>query len=157
MNFKINIIKKTKNSFFKQSQKFACAEEITKNFELSNLFQQSIYIEEHKIIVHYPVIKTFINPTIYDNILNHFDALISNILIYYKDFEIHLDIKSFTMTIAQRYNELIKLFCNKYLNEKYAKKIKNIYIYNPPNILSVLRKIFHPFISENARSKIIIC
>ena len=146
-----------KNSFFKQSQKFACAEEIIKNFQLNKLFENCIYNEEHKILVHYPIIKTFINPNVYDNILNHFDTLIENMLINHNEFEIHLDMKSFTMTAAQRYNELIKKFCNKYLNEKYEKIITGIYIYNPPGIISVLRTMFHPFISEKNRSKIIIC
>ena len=146
-----------KKSFFKGSQKFACAEETIKNFPLSELLENCIYSDEYKIIVNYPLIKTFINPNVYDNILNHFDTLVKNILINHNNFEIHVDMKSFTITAAQRFKELIKQFCSKYLNEKYEKIINGIYIYNSPSIISVMKTMFHPFISERNRTKIIIC
>ncbi len=145
-----------KNTFFKNSQKMACAEEITKTFSVNELLNRGVYMENNKIFVDYPLIKTFVNPTIYSNILQHVEYLTGVILSQYEYFEIHLNIQSFTMTAAQRYNELIKAFCNIYLNSQYEEKLKHIYIMNPPNIISVLQTMFHPFISESAKDKVIV-
>ena len=145
-----------KNTFFKNSQKMACAEEITKTFSVNELLNKGVYREHNKIFVDYPLIKTFVNPTIYSNILQHVEYLTGVILSQNEYFEIHLNIQSFTMTAAQRYNELIKEFCNIYLNSKYEEKLKHIYITNPPNIISILQTMFHPFISESAKDKVII-
>ena len=146
----------TKATFFKNSQKMACAEEITKTFSIEELLFKSISIENNKIIINYPLIKTFINPTIYPNILQHVEYLTNIILSSYEIFEIHLNIQSFTMTAAQRYNELIKDFCHKYLNSDYEKKLHHIYIQNPPGIIRLLQSMFYPFISESAKTKVII-
>ena len=145
-----------KATIFKNSQKLACAEEITKSFSVDELLNTSIYANQYKIMVDYPLIKTFINPTIYTNILQHVEYLTQNILLQYSHFEIHLNIQSFTMTAAQRYNELIKDFCNIYLNSQYEEKLKHIYIMNPPNIITILQTMFHPFISESAKDKVVI-
>lgn len=145
-----------KATLFKNSQKLACAEEITKSFSVDELLNTSIYANQYKIMVDYPLIKTFINPTIYTNILQHVEYLTQHILSQYSHFEIHLNIQSFTMTAAQRYNELIKDFCNIYLNSQYEDKLKHIYIMNPPNIITILQTMFHPFISESAKDKVVI-
>tara|TARA_B110000008_G_C16763685_1_gene481668 strand:- start:138 stop:647 length:510 start_codon:yes stop_codon:yes gene_type:complete len=146
-----------KATIFKNSQKFACAAEVTKKFTLNQLLEKSIYMNENKIIVNYPLIKTFINPNIYSNILQHFENLTTQILIKNDIFDIHLDMNTFTMTAAHRYTLLIQEFCSKFLTEKYDEKIQSIYLYNPPAIISVLRSMFSPFISANIRSKIIEC
>ena len=145
-----------KATLFKNSQKLACAEEITNTFSVNELLNRGVYSEHNKIFVDYPLIKTFVNPTIYSNILQHVEYLTGVILSQYEYFEIHLNIQSFTMTAAQRYNELIKEFCNIYLNSQYEEKLKHIYIMNPPNIISILQTMFHPFISESAKDKVII-
>jgi len=146
----------TKATFFKNSQKLACAKEITNTFSIDELLFQSIYIDNNKIIVNYPLVKTFINPTIYSNILEHVEHLTKNILSNYEVFEIHLNVQSFTMTAAQRYNELIQDFCYKYLNSDYEKNLKHIYIHNPPGIITLVQSMFNPFISESAKTKVII-
>ena len=145
-----------KATFFKNSQKMACAEEITNKFSIDELLLKSIYIDNDKIIVKYPLIKHFINPTIYPNILQHMEYLTNIIISKHDLFEVHLDIESFTMTAAQRYNDLIKEFCYKYLNSYYEQKLKFVFIYNPPGIISVLQSMFYPFISESTKTKVII-
>ncbi len=145
-----------KATLFKNSQKLACAEEITKSFSVDELLNTSIYASQYKIMVDYPLIKTFINPTIYTNILQHVEYLTQHILLQYSHFEIHLNIQSFTMTAAQRYNDLIKDFCNIYLNSQYQEKLKHLYIHNPPSIIGLIQSMFYPFISESAKDKVVI-
>ena len=145
-----------KTTFFKNAQKLACAEEITKQFSIDELLFKSIYVDCNKIIVNYPLIKTFINPSIYSNILQHVEYLTNMILSNYQSFEIHLDVRSFTMTAAQRYTDLIKDFCNIYLNSQYEEKLKHLYIHNPPSIIGLIQSMFYPFISESAKDKVVI-
>ena len=63
--------------------------------------------------------------------------------------------KSFTVTAAQRHNEIIKEVCKHYLtNETYIARIEHIYIQNSPAIIDVIRSMFAPFMSSNAHKKI---
>lgn len=142
--------------FFKNSQKLDCAKEITQKFSVHELLNKSIYIDHDKIMVNYPLIKTFINPTIYSNILQHGEYLICVILSNYPYFEVHLDAQSFTVTAAQRYHNMIKEFLKSNKYRQYEEKLKHVYIMNPPNILSILKNMFHPFISDSTKNKIII-
>ena len=67
-----------------------------------------------------------------------------------------IDMKSFTITAAQRYMELIKQFCNKYLqNDNYMNRIQTIYVRNSPSIIDVIRNMVSPFVSSNVSEKVV--
>ena len=74
----------------------------------------------------------------------------------YETITIVVNMKSFTVTAAQRYMELIKNFCNKYLqNDLFIKRIQNIYVHNSPSVINVIRKMIHPFVKSNVSEKLI--
>ena len=82
--------------------------------------------------------------------------MIEQLLQVYNVIDIHVDMDTFTMTAAQRYNELIKTFCSKYLqNEERIKQFKTIYIQNSPSVIEVIRKMFSPFMASSARDKLV--
>lgn len=155
--FRQNYYKKNEKTFFyKQSQKTDCAEKITQEFSLSYLLEKSIYSHKHVIFFHYPVIKTFIHPRIYSNILSYIDNMIEQTLQQYEIIDIVINMDSFTMTAAQRYKDIIKIFCNKYLqNDENLKKFKTIYIQNSPSVIEMIQKMFSPFMSQKATGKFV--
>ena len=150
--------KNKKATFFKNNQKFDCANEISKNFSLEDLINRSVYIQDNnKIIVHYPIIKTFAHPGIYDKFLAHIDILSEKILSTQPSYDVHVDLYSFTVTAAKRYSDLIKQFCSIYLQKTdYDETIKKIYIHNPPSVIDIVKTMFSPFMSNSSKDKIIV-
>lgn len=147
--------KNKKNIFFKSAQKNDCAEKVTQEFSLEHLLQTSIYTHKQVLFFNYPMIKSFIHPGIYNSILAHINHLFYVLLEKHETITIHVDMKSFTVTAAQRHSNLIQQFCNNYLqNDNYVNRIQYIYVQNSPAIIDVIRSMFAPFISSNAREKI---
>lgn len=148
--------KNKKKTFFKKTQKNDCAEKVTQQFSLNELLEESIFRKEHVIFCNYPVIKTFLHPNIYESIMNHIDTKLIFLLENFNVIDIKIDMKSFTITAAQRYNDLIQCFCKKYLqNENFIQRIQVIYIVNTPSLIEVLRKMFSSFMSSTVNEKII--
>ena len=150
--------KNKKATFFKNNQKFDCANEISKNFSLEELINKGLYIQDNnKIIVHYPIIKTFAHPGIYDKFLEHIDILSEKILLTQPSYDVHVDLYSFTVTAAKRYSDLIKQFCSIYLQKTdYDETINKIYIHNSPSVIDIVKTMFSPFMSNSSKDKIIV-
>ena len=67
-----------------------------------------------------------------------------------------LDLKTFSVTAAQRYSDLIKKFCGLYLNtNEKSNAIKTIEILNRPTIMELLFNMFSGFISKESRDKVV--
>jgi hypothetical protein len=149
--------KNKKNSLFKTSQKFDCAKEMSNHFSSEKLIQSSIYIipNSNYIYIDYPQVKQFLCPDNYDNVSRHILTLNQEILKTHPSFNIRVDLKSFTITAAQRYGDLIRKFCSLYLDAtEQSTKIEKIQIVNPPSVMKILLKLFAPFISQESLNKV---
>ena len=145
-----------KNTFFKTSQKNDCAEKVVQHFSIEQLLQNSIYVNKSALFFDYPIIKTFIHPNNYHLVITHIDTMIELMVNKYETITIVVNMKSFTVTAAQRYMELIKNFCSKYLqNDLFIKRIENIYVHNSPSVINVIRKMIYPFVKSNVSEKVI--
>ena len=62
-----------KNNFFTKNQKLECAKAISKEFSIDDLLKSTIYNEENtnKIHMSYPLIKNFLHPNIYQQVINY--------------------------------------------------------------------------------------
>ena len=148
---------KKKNNFFKSKQKLDCATAISKKIPIEQLLTNSIYIvpDSNYIYIDYPIIKLFLCPDVYDHVSDHMLKLNQIVVASYGHFNIRVDLKSFTITAAQRYNDLIQKFCKLYLNnEGHSNNIRKIQIYNRPTVMEVLINMFSSFISKESRDKI---
>lgn len=145
-----------KKTFFKNSQKKDCAEKVVQHFSIEQLLQNSIYVKDGTIFIDYPIIKTFIQPNNYYLVMDYIDKVHDYMFTNNKTINIVIDMKSFTITAAQRYMELIKQFCNKYLqNDNYMNRIQTIYVRNSPSVIDVLRNMVSPFVSSNVSEKVV--
>ena len=145
-----------KKTFFKTSQKKDCAEKVVQHFSIEQLLQNSVYINKNTIFIDYPIIKTFIQPNNYYLVMDYIDKIHDYMFTNNETINIVIDMKSFTITAAQRYMELIKQFCNKYLqNDNYMNRIQTIYVRNSPSIIDVIRNMVSPFVSSNVSEKVV--
>jgi len=145
--------------FSKNTQKLNCAQEVLNHFHLGDLLHKMAYIkgESRHIFFDYLIFKTFAHPSIYDTILDHVVALSQFCIQTHGRYNIHINIKSFTVTAAQRYNDLILKFFSICLQKDsiMVKNLDNIYIYNSPKMFESITRIFSNFIDDEIQSKII--
>jgi hypothetical protein len=149
-----------KSWFQKTQQKQECAMEIRKRIPLNDLYQQTFYIgsNTNHIYINYPLFKTFAHPDIYRNTIQYILTLFTHCIETHGTFEVHVDLKSFTITAAQRYRDLINQFCNECLsrNTLFTSKLTCLFIYNSPKMFDAISAIFSGFIDDQTRAKICI-
>ena len=148
-----------KNTFFKSTQKLDCAKTVSEEFNLIDLMKKSIYIieESNKIFIEYLIVKHYLHPNNYNEVTDFIFNLCNKVIEKHGSFEIHANLKSFTISAAQRYSKLITDFCKKYLQDENRETgLDYAYIYNAPNIIQIIQKFFSPFISENSKNKLVV-
>ena len=150
----------SKNRFFKNHQKLECATEVAQNMDLNVLLNRCIYIipNKNEIYIDYPKLKTFICPAIYQQIVEFATNLANECIDTHQVFSLHINLQSFTITAAQRYKDLIELFCNICLKKgaPFQVQLQFIHLYNYPSIIPMVHKMFAGFIDDSARGKLVL-
>jgi len=139
----------SKNVVFKTKQKMDCAAKIAAQVSLEDLLSKTMYIipNTNKVFIDYTVFKIYAHPGIYDKIINYIQGLFNICIVNYDGFEAHVDLKSFTVSAAHRYKDIIDVFYQTALRNGtvYYKKLDVMYIYNTPTTITDIAKIFlHP-------------
>ena len=149
-----------KNTIFKNTQKNSLASSISSKFDTNMLLTMMCYpiINTNIVIIDYSVFKLFANPNNYEIITNHILGEFKKIIETYDNFECHINVNTFTISAAERYKYMIKIFCNKSLasDTLYSDKISKLIIYYPPSMIQSISKVFSPFINPNVKEKVII-
>lgn len=149
-----------KNTIFKTSQKNNLASSISSRFDTNKLLTMLCYpiINTNIVIIDYSVFKLFANPNNYEIITNHILGEFKKIIETYDNFECHINVNTFTISAAERYKSMIKIFCSKSLasDTPYSDKISKLIIYYPPSMIQSISKVFSPFINPNVKEKVII-
>ena len=150
----------SKNRMFKNDQKLECATMVSDNLNLPTLFSSCIYIIPHQnnIYIDYQILKGFVCPNIYPQIVEYTTNLANQCIDKYQVFSLHINMETFTITAAQRYKYLIELFCNKCFQKggQFQEQLQYIHLYKYPSIIPMLRKMFSHFIDDSARGKLIL-
>ena len=138
-----------KKMFFSKMQKMDCAKEIVDKFDLNELIEKTIFVipNTNKVYIDYPMFKLYANPDIYNNIIEHVIQLFSYCINYYNTFEVILNLKSFTITSAERYKDVIKFFCEECFKSdtQFVKLLDQLKIYHTPHVMEAISSLFRPF------------
>jgi hypothetical protein len=149
-----------KNMFFKKQQKFDCAKQIVDKIHLDVLLNRTCYIIENTNLVHidYPTLKIFASPEIFDTISDFIIKKIAHAKSKYDEIEVALNFDSFTVSAAERYRDLIRVFCQHCFqrNTNFAVVITRFVIYNCPNVIDNIKQIVLPFMDENLKPKMVL-
>ena len=145
---------------FKNTQKRDCAVDIVNNIPINRLLKETIYIVENTnhIYIKYEILKSFAAPAVYSIIINHISNLVELCIENHGSFQLYINMNTFTITAANRYKELIQMFCEKALQSDsiYHTKLQAIYLYKYPAIIPVLRQLFSAFVDNSARGKVVM-
>jgi hypothetical protein len=143
-----------KNMIFKKQQKNDVAKQISEQYNVDDLLPLFCYKKDNNVVVDYNILKIFVYPDIYPKIIDYVMKKYENNEC--SSINIHFNLNSFSMTAAERYKDLIKMYFDKTMASHIdITSITNkIYVYYTPNILNQLLKMFHSFIPLEIRDKV---
>lgn len=132
---------------------------IQEQIQFDQLVQSSVHVlpGTNHIYIDYPILKLFANPDNYTLIVDFIIHRINDCIRAYGNFNIHVNIHTFSVTACQRFMPIIRLFlqkCNDY-NTEFSSVIQNMYIYNTPATISNISTMLNPFISIDLRKNMI--
>lgn len=146
-----------KKLFFKKSQKFDCASVITDNIPLYDLISQTMFIvpNSNKIYMDYTFFKLYANPDNFTVISDNLLSILQRSIELYGNYQMHLNLESFTVSALERYKPVISHFFNKCLTygTEYSSKVDKIYIYNTPKNFDSIIKLLKGFINKEVYCK----
>ncbi len=149
-----------KSMVFKQNQKLECAAAVSQNILLEDLFKETISIipNTNRIYLNYVIFKTFAHPLIYDKLVDYIIGLLNHCIQENGNFELNINLQSFTVTAAQRYKEIARIFCNRCLarDSRYSAHLVGLHIYNSPRIIDTLASLFSTFVDDTIRAKVVL-
>jgi len=149
--------KNNKNIFFKKNQKYDCANIITQNINVQQLFEKTLFVLNHnstesEIYFDYTVFKTYIHPGIFDEFLDYINYISFNYIEKMEKYILHLNFQHITISAFERYCPLVKRIMQTFPVD--AIKMQKTYIYYTPSVIDQMMKVMHPFISH-FRDKIV--
>lgn len=151
----------TKSRFIKNQQKLQCAQTILANVQLEQLLAKMVYVipNTNKVHIDYSIFKTFAHPEIYTHVVEYIISLLLSCINTVGHYEIHINLQSFTTTAAQRYKDIIYMFCSKCLQHDsfITLSLDVLYIYNSPKMLKSIMHIFSGVVNDTIKSKIVEC
>jgi len=155
------------NMFFKNTQKIQCAETISKNLELATLLGKTAYILQNNnkniIYIEYPLFKLFANPENYTAIVEHLINLILIFIANKATYEIHINLKGFTISAAERYKQVIQLFCNQCCslsntsNISFVEDLTILKIYHTPSVMESISRMLSSLTDPTVKNKLVFC
>ncbi len=150
----------SKNTFFKKSQKMDLAKQVSNNFDINVLLQNLCYMKKstNQVVIDYNILKLFANDENFKTIIIHILNVFTDTINIFGNFEVHMNLNTFTISAAERYKKLVELFCKLCLNNKetydYAKVCNKFYIYNVSNTFEQIVNLFKPFVSPDIKEKV---
>ena len=149
-----------KNTFFKNAQKQKCSEIVNSQINIYDLLLSTVYIipDTNKIYLDYPRFKLFANNTNSGEIIDYIIELLNRCTTQYGPYEMHINLKGFSISAAERYKSHIQLFCGKCYNNRdtrFAQLLSNLYIYYTPSVIETITQLFRPFIDQEIPKKLI--
>lgn len=147
-----------KNTFFKNKQKLQCAETVANTIDINTLLDHTFIIKDNKIIVQYPILKTYATYENFQIIINKIFYIVNNLKMHYTTFELHVNMDTYTITAHERFKQMYNIFfeLDKSNNVVFCDKLTNVVIYNSPSILSTLASFFTSLIKTDLSGKVTI-
>jgi len=134
---------------FKNSQKLDCAQKIAEQIDLTTVLERTAFIIPNSaaVFLDYSIFKLYANPTTYAAIIDRIFGQFELAIKAYGEYEVHVNLKSITVSSLKRYEEIINMFYARSYSSAipFSKIVTRLYLYNTPavmeNAASVLKSI----------------
>jgi hypothetical protein len=141
-----------KKHIFKNAQKTECANYVSTNVKFEHLIESTAFIVPNTNIVYfnYLVFKTYGSPENAKPIYAHITALIESILTTYESYELHVNLKTFSVSACHRYYSMIVSSIES--NSLFTEKLNKLVIYHTPFVIDqvtvMLYQSIKPFLNK---------
>lgn len=146
----------TRNTFFKKQQKYDCANTICENVGLDEMIDKTFYVipNTNKVYMDYTIFKLYAIPENFDYMATKLLEELNSVA-EINEYEIHVNMESFTISAYDRYKDFISIYCNKCLmfNTTESLKMSKMYIYNTPMVIDTIAKMLKPIMHPGIHSK----
>jgi len=133
-----------KNLIFKSEQKNKLADKVCDTFDLQQMIRYTTYIipNSNKIYFTYPLFKTYGNIENCDTLCKYMKhVLISSILDENETFELHINLKGFSVSACQRFFSSIKSLIDG--NKLLTDKMTQMCIYYTPGVIDQIKSLLY--------------
>lgn len=137
-----------KNVFQKNQQKIDCAKHVSNACNLNAMIERTIFIipNTNYIFYDYLVFKLYATEDTYTVLYEHMIKLIQIILAKYDNFELHINLKTFSISACQRYYVFICSTLNQ--NKTYLNKMNRIIIYYTPRFIDSITQLLYASVKD---------
>ena len=132
-----------KKNLFRTAQKSECANYVSTSIQLEHLIESTAFIVPNTNIVYfnYAVFKTYGNPENAKHIYTHIIALLETILATHDSYELHVNLKSFSVSACQRYYSMIVSSIDS--NNIFSEKLNKLILYHTPFIIDQITGLLY--------------
>ena len=152
--------KNGKNIIFKKNQKTDCAKQISNNIDIELLIKNTMFNipNTNKIYFSYEMFKLYANDDNYEIIKNNLLGLVQLCIHNFSNFELHMNINTFTVSGCERHKKFVILLTQQCLQEKknYSYLLTKFYVYYTPISISNIIQIVTPLIDPVVRPKFVL-
>lgn len=142
-------IKKFINKIIKSSNEEhevenAFIKDLTDVLQFKILVSNAVFIlpNTNAIYINYSVFNSFAVLSKYDVALFHFFNLIDDVLKDFSTYQLHINLKTFTVSAIEKYHNLIFLIYKKGFYDAYINYIETICVYHCPSVFETLKNVF---------------
>lgn len=150
----------TKNTFFKKTQKYDCAQYVCDHMDMEELLHHTTWIipNTNRIYVDYTMLKTYANPSNFDKIVNKFLLLALDCSNTFVEFEVHMNMETFTVSAVERYKYIITMIVEQCFSKqtRYTQQIVAFHLYNIPTVIDQIRPLILPLLEPGMREKFVL-
>jgi hypothetical protein len=147
-----------KHRLFKTHQKFECAELIQQRIMIEELTKKTFWIvpDTNKVYFDYTIFKIYAIPTNFKMIVDSVLEMCSWCTDQYNTFEVHVNIDTFTVSAANRYKDIISMFCQECMirDTRFSERLDGMHLYNTPNMMDHISAVLLPLIPPEVRAKL---
>lgn len=127
------------------------------NGEWGDIFHGLCKFKDNNIIIDYTFFKYFATKETYSIILTHISNIIDNVLMYYDQFYVYVNMKNLTLVEIDKHKMFIQNISG-FFKTKYPNKLTKCYIYNAPYVFSQIFNLICLFIDKETQEKIeLVC
>jgi|TARA_B110000114_G_C15008970_1_gene363949 hypothetical protein len=129
-----------KKQIIKSTQKLQCAEFVTSQIGLQELIDNTFKVKKNTIYFDYLILKTYASETTLEAAYQYLIDIIIRIRQQYATFQIHINLKSLTISAIQRYYAIIVATIES--NPDFTESMEKFVFYNIPSFFDTLIKMF---------------
>jgi len=135
--------KNSKNMFFKQTQKLECAKYISESIHLKDLISNTVFVipNTNKIFYNYLIFKQYGHESNCPMIMEYFKTLIIETIERYGHFELHFNLKTFSISALHRYSSVIQTAFDE--NIMFSEKMSRVVLYYTPHFIEIITTMFY--------------